>query len=139
MVPKLTSRADADELEWHIPSAILPKDLQRCLNTINQYLETPIDLFLWCFLWLLARFFWCLFFINFPPCYLFRPVFVVGIVRVGRVEERELWVVTLSLTNLLLELRWVRGASNESGSSINYGYKDTKQMHTVSNYLGHRI
>ena len=44
MVPKLTSRADADELEWYIPSAILPKDLQRCLNTINQYLETPIDL-----------------------------------------------------------------------------------------------
>ena len=44
MVPKLTSRADADELEWYIPSTILPKDLQRCLNTINQYLETPIDL-----------------------------------------------------------------------------------------------
>ena len=102
-------------------------------------LKTSIDLFLRCFLWLLTRFFWCLFFINFPPCYLFRPVFVVRIVRVGRVEERELWVVTLSLTNLLLELRWVRGASNESGSSINYGCKDTKQMHTVSNYLGHRL
>ncbi|TBU40199.1 timeless-domain-containing protein [Dichomitus squalens] len=35
---------DADELEWYIPSVILPKELQRCLNTINQYLETPIDL-----------------------------------------------------------------------------------------------
>ena len=44
MVLKLTSRADADELEWYIPSTILPKGLQRCLNTINQYLETPIDL-----------------------------------------------------------------------------------------------
>ncbi|KAI0752629.1 timeless-domain-containing protein [Daedaleopsis nitida] len=35
---------DADELEWYIPSVILPKDLQRNLNIINQYLETPIDL-----------------------------------------------------------------------------------------------
>lgn len=35
---------DADELEWYIPAAILVEDLQRTLNVINQFLQTPIDL-----------------------------------------------------------------------------------------------
>ncbi|KAH9924971.1 timeless-domain-containing protein [Epithele typhae] len=35
---------DADELEWFIPSVILPGQLQTNLNVINQYLETPLDL-----------------------------------------------------------------------------------------------
>ncbi|OBZ77008.1 Topoisomerase 1-associated factor 1 [Grifola frondosa] len=35
---------DADELEWYIPAAILPSDMQRSLNVINQFLETPLDL-----------------------------------------------------------------------------------------------
>lgn len=34
----------ADELEWYIPAAILPDDLQRSLNIINQFLEKPLDL-----------------------------------------------------------------------------------------------
>ncbi|CCM05491.1 uncharacterized protein FIBRA_07712 [Fibroporia radiculosa] len=34
----------ADELEWYIPAAILPSDLQSSLNVINQFLETPLDL-----------------------------------------------------------------------------------------------
>ncbi|KIJ40487.1 hypothetical protein M422DRAFT_49176 [Sphaerobolus stellatus SS14] len=35
---------NADELEWYVPAAILPEDLQSSLNLINQYLETPLDL-----------------------------------------------------------------------------------------------
>ncbi|KAI0073615.1 timeless-domain-containing protein [Panus rudis PR-1116 ss-1] len=35
---------DAEELEWYVPASILPSDLQRSLNVINQYLETPLDL-----------------------------------------------------------------------------------------------
>ncbi|TFY67030.1 hypothetical protein EVJ58_g1892 [Rhodofomes roseus] len=35
---------DANELEWYIPAAVLPSDLQSCLNVISQFLETPIDL-----------------------------------------------------------------------------------------------
>ena len=35
---------DVDELEWYIPAAILVEDLQRTLNVINQFLQTPIDL-----------------------------------------------------------------------------------------------
>ena len=35
---------DADELEWYIPATVLPSHLQRSLNIINQYLETPLDL-----------------------------------------------------------------------------------------------
>ena len=35
---------DADELEWYVPAAILPTDLQSSLNIIHQYLETPFDL-----------------------------------------------------------------------------------------------
>ena len=34
---------DADELEWYIPAAILPSDLQRSINVINQFLETPFS------------------------------------------------------------------------------------------------
>ncbi|KAH9851033.1 timeless-domain-containing protein [Lenzites betulinus] len=34
----------ADELEWYIPSVIMPAEMQRTLNIINQFLETPIDL-----------------------------------------------------------------------------------------------
>ncbi|KAF8909752.1 timeless protein-domain-containing protein [Gymnopilus junonius] len=35
---------DSDELEWYVPSAIRVAELQRTLNVINQFLETPIDL-----------------------------------------------------------------------------------------------
>ncbi|KAF7973783.1 hypothetical protein HWV62_41286 [Athelia sp. TMB] len=35
---------DADELEWYVPAAILPADLTRSLNVINQFLDTPFDL-----------------------------------------------------------------------------------------------
>ncbi|KAI0703047.1 timeless protein-domain-containing protein [Cytidiella melzeri] len=35
---------DADELEWYVPAAILPTDLQRSLDIINHFLEMPIDL-----------------------------------------------------------------------------------------------
>ncbi|ESK95053.1 topoisomerase 1-associated factor 1 [Moniliophthora roreri MCA 2997] len=35
---------DADELEWYVPAAILPKDLQATYNVIAQFLETPYDL-----------------------------------------------------------------------------------------------
>ncbi|GBE89890.1 Topoisomerase 1-associated factor 1 [Sparassis crispa] len=35
---------NADELEWYIPAATLPSDMQRSLNVINQFLETPLDL-----------------------------------------------------------------------------------------------
>ncbi len=35
---------DADELEWYVPAAILPEELQRSLNVINQILENPLDL-----------------------------------------------------------------------------------------------
>ena len=36
--------ADADEFEWFVPSAILPDELRRSLNVINQFLEIPLDL-----------------------------------------------------------------------------------------------
>ncbi|KAF8961410.1 timeless protein-domain-containing protein [Flammula alnicola] len=35
---------DTDELEWYVPSAIAVAELQRTLNVINQFLETPFDL-----------------------------------------------------------------------------------------------
>jgi replication fork protection complex subunit Tof1/Swi1 len=35
---------DAEELEWYVPAASLPAELQRSLNVINQFLETPLDL-----------------------------------------------------------------------------------------------
>ncbi|OJT12212.1 Topoisomerase 1-associated factor 1 [Trametes pubescens] len=35
---------DADELEWYIPSVVLPTDMQRTVNVITQFLETPLDL-----------------------------------------------------------------------------------------------
>ncbi|THH04072.1 hypothetical protein EW145_g5791 [Phellinidium pouzarii] len=35
---------NADELEWYVPAAILPSDLQSSLVIINQFLETPLDL-----------------------------------------------------------------------------------------------
>ncbi|CDO77442.1 hypothetical protein BN946_scf184857.g49 [Trametes cinnabarina] len=35
---------DADELEWYIPSVVLPVELKRTLSTIDRFLETPIDL-----------------------------------------------------------------------------------------------
>ncbi|OCH87501.1 timeless-domain-containing protein [Obba rivulosa] len=34
----------ADEFEWYIPAAILPAEMQRNLNVINQFLEHPLDL-----------------------------------------------------------------------------------------------
>ncbi|KZT08354.1 timeless-domain-containing protein [Laetiporus sulphureus 93-53] len=37
-------KEDADELEWYIPAAILPSELQRSLNVIRQFLEKPLDL-----------------------------------------------------------------------------------------------
>ncbi|KAF9484295.1 timeless-domain-containing protein [Pholiota conissans] len=35
---------DSDELEWYVPSTISVAELQRTLNVINQFLETPFDL-----------------------------------------------------------------------------------------------
>ncbi|KAL1947016.1 hypothetical protein VTO73DRAFT_13977 [Trametes versicolor] len=35
---------DADELEWYIPSVVLPADMQGTVNVITQFLETPLDL-----------------------------------------------------------------------------------------------
>ncbi|KAF8513196.1 timeless protein-domain-containing protein [Gautieria morchelliformis] len=35
---------NADELEWYVPAAILPSDLQISFNLINQFLEKPLDL-----------------------------------------------------------------------------------------------
>lgn len=35
---------NADELEWYVPAAILPSDLNESLSVINQFLESPIDL-----------------------------------------------------------------------------------------------
>ncbi|KII91841.1 hypothetical protein PLICRDRAFT_38697 [Plicaturopsis crispa FD-325 SS-3] len=35
---------DADELEWYVPAAIVPREMQSCLVVIDQYLENPIDL-----------------------------------------------------------------------------------------------
>ncbi|KAG1818982.1 timeless protein-domain-containing protein [Suillus subaureus] len=35
---------DGDELQWTVPAAILPSDLQSSLNVIDQFLQHPIDL-----------------------------------------------------------------------------------------------
>ncbi|KAF9458264.1 timeless protein-domain-containing protein [Collybia nuda] len=35
---------DAEELEWYVPAAIRPSDLQSIIVVIEQYLETPFDL-----------------------------------------------------------------------------------------------
>ena len=35
---------DADELEWYIPSVILPAEMKRTLSVIERFLEKPIDL-----------------------------------------------------------------------------------------------
>ncbi|KAJ3565991.1 hypothetical protein NP233_g7283 [Leucocoprinus birnbaumii] len=35
---------DEDELQWYIPAALLPSDLQGMVNVIDQFLETPFDL-----------------------------------------------------------------------------------------------
>ncbi|KAG8943281.1 Topoisomerase 1-associated factor 1 [Tulasnella sp. 424] len=35
---------DADELEWYVPAAILPDDLQRSLDVIDQYVKEPLQL-----------------------------------------------------------------------------------------------
>ncbi|KAF4603011.1 Topoisomerase 1-associated factor 1 [Pleurotus pulmonarius] len=34
----------ADEIQWYIPAAIIPDELQRTLKVIDQFLETPFDL-----------------------------------------------------------------------------------------------
>ncbi|KAF7439837.1 Topoisomerase 1-associated factor 1 [Pleurotus ostreatus] len=34
----------ADEIQWYIPAAITPDELQRTLKVIDQFLETPFDL-----------------------------------------------------------------------------------------------
>jgi hypothetical protein len=44
---------------------------------------------------------------------------VVSMIRVRRVEERELGILTLILANLVLELRGVGRARDEEGSSVN--------------------
>lgn len=41
---KSRKHVDADELEWYIPAAILVEELQRTLNVINQFLQSPINL-----------------------------------------------------------------------------------------------
>jgi len=35
---------DEDELQWYIPAAILPSELQGMLNVINEFLRTPFNL-----------------------------------------------------------------------------------------------
>ncbi|EJD01845.1 timeless-domain-containing protein [Fomitiporia mediterranea MF3/22] len=35
---------NADELEWFVPAAILPADLESSLKVINQFIDTPLDL-----------------------------------------------------------------------------------------------
>ncbi|KAI0772965.1 timeless-domain-containing protein [Trametes elegans] len=35
---------DAEEVEWYIPSAIYPAEMQQTLSVINQFLEKPLDL-----------------------------------------------------------------------------------------------
>ncbi|KAG6810302.1 hypothetical protein H0H92_012503 [Tricholoma furcatifolium] len=35
---------EADEMEWYVPAAITPSDLQSTLTVINQFLVTPFDL-----------------------------------------------------------------------------------------------
>lgn len=35
---------DEDELQWYVPAAVLPADLEATLNVINQFMEKPIDL-----------------------------------------------------------------------------------------------
>ena len=37
-------RLDADELEWYIPSVILPAEMKRTLSVIERFMENPIDL-----------------------------------------------------------------------------------------------
>lgn len=34
----------AEELEWYVPAALLPSDLQQFLNVMDQFIESPIDL-----------------------------------------------------------------------------------------------
>lgn len=48
-------------------------------------------------------------------------VSVVGMVRVGWVQEGELWVVSLSFSNFVFELRRVCRARNECGRSVDNG------------------
>ncbi|KDQ56583.1 hypothetical protein JAAARDRAFT_79123 [Jaapia argillacea MUCL 33604] len=36
--------ADEDELQWFVPSTLLPSDLQSSLNVIDQFLKNPMDL-----------------------------------------------------------------------------------------------
>ncbi|EKM57133.1 uncharacterized protein PHACADRAFT_142335 [Phanerochaete carnosa HHB-10118-sp] len=36
--------AEGEHLEWYVPAAIVPEELQRSLALINQFLEKPIDL-----------------------------------------------------------------------------------------------
>ncbi|XP_006455122.1 hypothetical protein AGABI2DRAFT_75426 [Agaricus bisporus var. bisporus H97] len=35
---------EGDELQWYVPAAVLPADLEATLNVINQFMEKPIDL-----------------------------------------------------------------------------------------------
>jgi hypothetical protein len=43
---------------------------------------------------------------------------IVSMIRIRRVEERKLWILTLVLANFVLELRRVCGARNEQRSPI---------------------
>ena len=51
-----------------------------------------------------------------------EAVSIVSMVRVRRVEERKLGVLTLVFANLVLKLSRVRRTSNESGSTIDDSY-----------------
>lgn len=48
---------------------------------------------------------------------------IICMVRVGRVEEREFWILTLVLANLIFELRRIGGTSDEGSGSVNNGYR----------------
>lgn len=53
---------------------------------------------------------------------LLHAVPVISMIRVGRVEERKLGVLTLVLADLLLKQWWVRGAGDEIRGSLDDGY-----------------
>lgn len=47
---------------------------------------------------------------------------VISMIRVGRVEERELWILTLVLADFVLKLRGICGPRNKEGGSVNDSY-----------------
>ncbi|KAG8920723.1 Topoisomerase 1-associated factor 1 [Tulasnella sp. 418] len=44
LVKFFVTEEDADELEWYVPAAVIPDELQRSLNVIEQFIKEPLDL-----------------------------------------------------------------------------------------------